>query len=246
MEVKRIVVVENNILTPWVPCCFSHDCVLQLFDFWQDEHEPKEGTLNILTQYYGDVKLLNDRSALLLPATLDDERIIIRPFWTGALLLDEPDTKVEWIEVGSQWYWEYCFDFSQGRFSPALFLQNGEQPGPRQSALLYAAREFGVSVYLDEAELYREKIEYNEIQFIPVLKNIGVTMPVFDHCFFIRILIAPGRQRRCSRVRSSRRSWTNVRPHGAGSRSATSLLPHRRARQINPVSNYRSVSGGKI
>lgn len=171
IEVKRIVVVENNILAPWVPCCFSYDCALQLFDFWQEEHEPKESTLNILTQYYGDVRLLNDQSALLLPTALDDERITIRPFWTDAPLLNEPDTEVEWIEVGSQRDWEYCFDFSQGRFSPALFLQNGERPGSRQSALLSAAREFGIPVYLDEAELYREKIEYNESQFIPVLKK---------------------------------------------------------------------------
>lgn len=168
---KRVVVVENNMLAPWVPCCFSHDLALQLFDFWQEEHEPKEDALNTLTQYYGGVKLLDDQNALLLPVTLDDERITTRPFWTGTPTLDEPDTEVEQIEVGSQRDWEYCFDFSRGRFSPALFLQNGEQPGPRQSALLCAAREFGVPVYLDEAELYREKVQYNENQFIPVLKK---------------------------------------------------------------------------
>lgn len=29
IEAKRIVVVENNMLTPWVPCCFSHDLALK-------------------------------------------------------------------------------------------------------------------------------------------------------------------------------------------------------------------------
>ena len=184
IEAKRIVVVENNMLTPWVPCCFSHDLALRLFDFWQEEHEPKDGALNTLTQYYGDVKLLSGRRALLLPVALDDEKITTRPFWTGTPTLDDPDTEAEHIEAGSQRDWEYCFDFLQGRFSPALILQDGEQPGPRQSALLCAAREFGVPVYLDEAELYRERIKYDETRFIPVLKKYWGSRASFRELLF--------------------------------------------------------------
>lgn len=186
MEVKRIVVVENNLLAPWVPCCFSYDCALQLFDFLQEEHEPKGSTLNLLTQYYGDVKLLNGHRAVFLPAELEDERIATRPFWTGSPLPEEPDAEVERIEVGSQRDWEYCLNFSQGRFSPALFLQNGQQPGPRQSALLCAASEFGVPVYIDEAELYQEKMEYSESQFIPVLKKYWGSEAGFRPLVFYR------------------------------------------------------------
>ena len=70
ISIDRIVVVENNILAPWVPCCLPHEEAVKLFDYWQEEHEPREKSMEILTQFYGDVKLINTDQALLLPINI--------------------------------------------------------------------------------------------------------------------------------------------------------------------------------
>ena len=173
MKVDRIVVVENNILSPWVPCCFPYSYAEELFDYWQTEHEPPAGSLlNQLVQMYGDVKLLGEGKALLLPASLDDERIETIPFWQECVTEEEPLTDdIKHIEVGSAEDWEYCLDMTNGVLSSALFLQNGDGLSARTSAILSAANLLNLEVFLDELELYQEKIEYNDSQFIRVLQK---------------------------------------------------------------------------
>lgn len=171
IKVRNIVIVENNILSPWIPCNFPFDYATQLFDFWQEEHEPKNQILKNLTQFYGDVKLLSNREALLLPTSLDDERIVTVPFWVGDTLLDDPDPTAEQIEAGSQKDWQYCLDFTNGKFSPALFLQHGDKPNARHCALLSAATQFGVPIYLDELDLFKKKYTYDDSHFLPILKR---------------------------------------------------------------------------
>ena len=128
MKIDNIVVIENNILSPWVPCYFPYSYAEKLFDYWQTEHEPPAGSpLVQLVQTYGDVKLLKEGKALLLPATLDDERIEIIPFWQGCVVEKEPLTDdIKHIEVGSIEDWEYCLNMTNGVLSSALFLQSGD------------------------------------------------------------------------------------------------------------------------
>lgn len=173
IKVDRIVVIENNILSPWVPCCFSYCDAEKLFDYWQTEHEPPAGSfLTQLVQFYGDVKLLTEEKALLLPAAIDDERIVIVPFWRENAIAQEPLTdNIEHIEVNSDRDWEYCLDMTNGRFSPALFLESTTNFSARTNAILCAASVFGLDIFVDELELYREKIEYNNSQFLPVLQK---------------------------------------------------------------------------
>lgn len=171
IKIDKIVVIENNILSPWVPCCFPYSYATQFFDFLQNEHEAKSEILKSIVQYYGDIKLLNNQEALLLPVTLDDERISNIPFWTGEMSRGWPIPNVEQIEVGSQREWQYCLDCSRGIFIPALFLQNENEPGARQRALLCAAKQFGVSLYLDKIDHYKEKNIYNGEKFAPILKK---------------------------------------------------------------------------
>lgn len=141
MKVDKIVVIENNILSPWVPCYFPYSYAEKLFDYWQTEHEPPAGSpLRQLVQMYGDVKLLKEGKALLLPATLDDERIEIIPFWQGCVVEKEPLTDdIKHIEVGSIEDWEYCLNMTNGVLSSALFLQSGDSLSARTSAIFSAA-----------------------------------------------------------------------------------------------------------
>lgn len=173
MKIDNIVVIENNILSPWVPCYFPYSYAEKLFDYWQTEHEPPAGSpLVQLVQMYGDVKLLKEEKALLLPATLDDERIEIVPFWQGCVVEKEPLTDdIKHIEVGSIEDWEYCLNMTNGVFSSALFLQSGDSLSARTSAIFIAANLFNLEVFLDELELYQEKIEYNDSQFVHVLQK---------------------------------------------------------------------------
>ena len=173
IEVDKIVVVENNILSPWVPCYFSYEDAEMMFDYWQTESEASPSSyLYQFIQIYGDVKLLGERKALLLPITLDDGRILNIPFWKGVESLQEPDCDdIEHIEVGSLRDWMYCLDVTNGNFSTVLFLQNGDSISKHLEAILCAANYIGFDVFVDELDLYKEKIEYNDGQFTRVLQK---------------------------------------------------------------------------
>lgn len=186
IKVEKIVVIENNILSPWAPCYYPQAYAIKLFDYWQEEHEPRDKIITMLSQYYGDVKLINDHEALLLPATLDDELIETVPFWSGDVCLEEPNPDVEQIEVGSIRDWQYCLAFTQGMFTPALFLYDGCKLSARHQALFLAAKSFDVNVYFDELDLYKEKIEYDDSQFVPILKKYWGSSASFRPLLFYR------------------------------------------------------------
>ncbi len=42
LKIDKIVVVENNILTPWTPNYYPYDYAVRLFDYWQEEKEPRD------------------------------------------------------------------------------------------------------------------------------------------------------------------------------------------------------------
>ena len=107
-----------------------------------------------------------------MPITLDDERISVIPFWQGEILGQEPlYDEIECIESGSMRDWEYCLDITYGILQPALFLYKDEILPSRLKAILCASQLLNFDVFIDELDLYREKIEYNENQFIPVLQK---------------------------------------------------------------------------
>lgn len=186
IKVKKIVVVENNLLAPWTPCYYPQEYAVKLFDYWQEEHEPRDKVITALSQYYGDVKLINDREALLLPAALDEERIKTIPFWSGHVSLEDPDPDVEQIEAGSIRDWQYCLSATRGVVAPAIFLYHGEKLSARHQALCLAAKSFGVPVYFDELDLYKEKIQYDDTQFVPILKKYWGQAAQFRPLLFYR------------------------------------------------------------
>lgn len=173
IKVDKIVIVENNLLSPWVPCYFPYHDAEMLFDYWQTEHEVSdENPLSQLVQLYGDVKLLKNQKALFLPLKLDDERIVEIPFWTGNIIEQEDIAdNAEYIEVGSNRDWEYCLDITQGKAQSAVFLQNSETLSARTRATIYASKLLGFDVSIDELDLYQEKIEYSDSQFTGILQK---------------------------------------------------------------------------
>lgn len=190
IKIDKIIVVENNILTPWVPCYFPYNDAEILFDYWQKEEElPNDSTLKQFVEMYGDVKLLTKGKAILLPVTVDDERIEIVSFWQGQGHVVEREPLVDnikHIEVDSIEDWEYCLDVTNDMFSPALFLQNGNNISDRIKAILCAADLLNSEVFIDELELYQERMEYKDSQFIHVLKKYWGNTAQFRSLLFYK------------------------------------------------------------
>lgn len=55
---SKIVIIENNLLSPWIPCYIKQEYILPFFDFLQEDREPENNTIRLLFQYYSDIKLL--------------------------------------------------------------------------------------------------------------------------------------------------------------------------------------------
>lgn len=171
IRVEKIVVIENNTLSPWTPCCLCRTQALDLFDYQQEEHEPSSELLRILTQFYGDVKILDKAHALLLPATIEDPAITYEPFWLPAAYTPVETECSETIEVGSDDDWIYRMELLHGNRESALFLQRGSTLSARQNALISALSVLDVPFSIDDIERYQEKFEYSSDQFLPLLKR---------------------------------------------------------------------------
>ncbi len=171
LPAQRIVIVENNILKSWVPNNLSHELALQLFDLQQAEHETTDPLFSILTQFYGDVKILDSEHALLLPISLDDPRITYQKFWPETPLDRGECECLEQIELGSNADWLYRLRILHGDAPSALLLQKETQLSPDQNALANCLAQLGVFFCFDLLELYEDKFEYNADQFLPLLKR---------------------------------------------------------------------------
>lgn len=171
LPTQKIVIVENNMLKPWTPNYMSHAQALQLFDHQQTEHEPTDQLLGILTQFYGDVKILDSEHALLLPISLDDPRIVYCSFWSEAPCSYDSLESEDQIELGSNDDWLYRLRILQGNRSSALLLQKDSQLSSDQLALADGLNQLGIPFGFDLLELYEESFEYDADQFLPLLKR---------------------------------------------------------------------------
>ncbi len=171
LRVDRVVVIENNILAPWIPSCIPWNQVLRLFDYQQAEFEVKDNLLKTLTQFYGDVKLLEHQQALLLPVVIDYTMVENISFWKdGEYEFDELSCDIT-IEIGSKADWEYRLQLLLGKRESALFLQRGDGISKREAALVSALVALDIEFVIDDVALYEEKLEYDGNQFLPLLKK---------------------------------------------------------------------------
>lgn len=146
LKEAHIVILENNLLAPWVPSCLPAADALALFDFFQAEHEAADPILQTLSKLYGDVRMVGDR-ILLLPSSPDDESVEILPFWpTNAEASSAAYAEETWprIESGSEEDWLFRLQVTDGAASPAVLLLNSETLSPRDTALSGALRLLNV------------------------------------------------------------------------------------------------------
>ncbi len=168
---SEIVIVENNMLSPWSPSCLPYEQALELFDYYQGDYQPST-KLELLTTFYGEVKLIDNdtQKVLLLSPPIDGRNIVLEPFWTASPVKCEIDAD-ERIEITSQRDWEYRLDLLYGRKKPVILLQSSSIPEKQYDGLLSALTSLGIPFACDELELYIEKVAYSDKPFLPLLRK---------------------------------------------------------------------------
>lgn len=179
----RVILVENNLLTPWIPSCLPDKLSLEYFDYLQTDNDAKD-TIKNLTLFYRDVKILDDGRSLLLPIGFEESVIISSiTFW------DECVPNIEYfpeevIEINTDKDWEYRIDLLFDNAFPCLFLQDGEEISSREKALAGALSVLNIDCTFDEFELYKEPITYDDSRFTSLLKKHWGNNAVFRNLLF--------------------------------------------------------------
>lgn len=130
LPIENVIVIENNIFKPWIPCYLSKNMAVNFFDFLKSENENEDNTIKLLSKYYSDVKLLNDNRVLLLPITIDNNIVSYKNFWNECENLNNFKTninnnnKIKILEVGTVEYWNYCIECCENKFYSSIFLKN--------------------------------------------------------------------------------------------------------------------------
>lgn len=135
---EQVVVIYNNLLSPWQPSLLTPEQNLTFFDFQQEEHEPQTAFLNTLSRCYGDIKILRHGMALLLPVVADEPCIRYEAFWDASEIAQTDTTFDRKIELGSEEDWLYRLSMLEGEPEGAEFLCH-LMPGEGQKEGLAAA-----------------------------------------------------------------------------------------------------------
>ena len=180
LPIERIVVIENNIFKPWVPCCLSNDVAIRFFDFLKSENENEDSIIKLLSKYYTDVKLLNNNQSLLLPIILDDEIISYENYFDEFKDLNiftyVPDKNkiVKSLEIASIEYWNYCIECCKNNFDNTVFLQysNSNKVNVKTlMALVTLLLQYGLEIKLVDSKLFDKKSNYNIEPFKKILNK---------------------------------------------------------------------------
>lgn len=168
---RKIVVVENSLLEHWTPCVIDNTQALALFDYHKQDKNTDDEKILLLSELYSDVKVLDKDKILLLPIIIEYENVEYTDYWTNITeIYDEPDTEVT-IELYTKEDWSYRLDLIHGIQKSALILVKNLDIDNFTSPLTYVLTELHIPFIVDEAELYDEKIIYDDNLFLPVLKK---------------------------------------------------------------------------
>ena len=185
----KIIIVENNLLAPRSPCLLEQDQVLEFFDYQQEEYEPNTPLLKVLARYYGDVKILDEKSSLILPVSLDEEIGERISFWKQRSEAIDANSDSSIIELGSKEDWTYRINVMKGKVGPARFLYHGSQIPTHATGLMTAMSELEIPCSLGGADSVQERMEYDANQFLPLLRKYWGKTLNFVRYYFIKTQI---------------------------------------------------------
>ena len=164
LNAKAICIVENNALSPWEPCLFPMADALALFDYQQQEKDPVSPELDLLTHYYGDVRILNGEKALVLPFTPEGPVLKTVPFWAETPVPTETDASL--LEHGTAEGWLFRLELLEGKEHPVQLTED-----LREAGLAAALTALQIPFALQKEEPEQEKTVYDEAPFLPLLKK---------------------------------------------------------------------------
>lgn len=177
LPINNIIIIENNIFKPWVPCYLSKKLAVKFFDFLKSENENEDNDIKLLSKYYSDVKLLNSGRSLLLPIILDEEFISYKNFWREHDNLcffknTLNDNTIKSIEIGSVEYWNYCIACCENNIMPfTYFLTSNKIRGNTLNALVSMLLKFDVKFEIVDSKTIKKHIDYNIEPFRNILKK---------------------------------------------------------------------------
>ena len=199
LNAKAICIVENNALSPWEPCLFPMADALALFDYQQQEKDPVSPELDLLTHYYGDVRILNGEKALVLPFTPEGPELKTVPFWAETPVPTETDASL--LEHGTAESWLFRLELLEGKGHPVQLTED-----------------------LREAGLAKKRFTTKPPSSL-CSKNIGAKVSLSAPCFFIKIPMFPGKRSPFPKGRSWRKSPTSAGKRRKARNSETFLSP---------------------
>lgn len=172
LQISKILIIENNTLEPWTPCVIKLQDALALFDYLQQEQETKSDNLILLSQFYGDVRLIDDMKALLLPITIEESNIELIPFFEEKKDLDKGNKKItNEIVIGSSEDWSYRIALLEGNLEPAHFIKKEKYLESRYLALVGALTELGIDFSFEKEEPFDRVQSYDEKRFQNLLNR---------------------------------------------------------------------------
>lgn len=170
LSMERIVIVDNNLLAPWIPCNLPYKDAVSLFDYFQTDHGTKDELINFLTDFYGDVKLLPDDHALLLPHVIEDPRIQTYKFWTEQFVQStSPFEHV--VEIGSIADWKFRLDIMNGFPREVALVPDKNTNEVELNTLAGALSTLQVPFTIENSNYIEDSFEYDDTFFRPLLKK---------------------------------------------------------------------------
>ena len=165
-----ILVVENELLSPWQPSLLCREDALALFDYLQGENEPGSEKLDCLSRFYGEVKLLRSGEMLLKAAPLEEKNINTVSFF-DAEPAETADGEgiLESVEFGSSADWSYRLSLLHGERKGVKILRTGREDMDALRALESALTALEIPYAVGSASLTAESRDVTEADFLPLL-----------------------------------------------------------------------------
>ena len=171
LKAYKIFVVNNNAITPWEPCIINNHDALALFDYLQQDLSPRTEWLSTLSQYYGDVKILDDNRILLLPFVVDNDIVENQNMWDTTFAATESICSLQTINFNSDESLQYKLDILEDNTSPVSFVYDDKALSPNQCAFLSLLNELDIPFSLVKEQAKQDFSQLDPDRFLPLLKK---------------------------------------------------------------------------
>lgn len=113
---KKFFIIENNIISPWCISFLNCEDTELLYDYIKNDNEPNNEKIALISNYYFDIKILDNKSNLILPLNIEEDYISKINFWTDKSELKSPKQLMNnSIESNSIEDWKFRYNLTIGK-----------------------------------------------------------------------------------------------------------------------------------